>query len=250
MKLARALPTPAAVTSLGDGPVPYDDLPLGSRHCFALTAGTMADGTELTLPVLVAPGASRAPRLVCVAGIHGNEPEGITALLELWDEIGPGELAGTLVLVPVANPPAFRAGERRNPEDPLDMNRSFPGAPGRHDHRAAGPSPLPRRRSRRRFRPFAARLGAWRAGRPLHRISARHTRDGELSRRRARVWSRVDRGVRLAIRDARRCLRAEQHPRHRTGDRWSGDHGVRAPDTLQAMRSQLDDASGVVVWSA
>jgi uncharacterized protein len=29
--------------------------------------------------------------------------------------------------VPAANPPAFRAGERRNPEDALDMNRIFPG---------------------------------------------------------------------------------------------------------------------------
>jgi hypothetical protein len=30
-------------------------------------------------------------------------------------------------MVPVANPSAFRAGTRRNPEDPLDMNRVFPG---------------------------------------------------------------------------------------------------------------------------
>jgi predicted deacylase len=87
----------------------------------------MADGTDLRLPVLVTSGTSHAPRLVCVAGIHGNEPEGITALLDLWGEIEPSDLAGTLVLVPAANPPAFRAGERRNPEDPLDMNRIFPG---------------------------------------------------------------------------------------------------------------------------
>jgi predicted deacylase len=87
----------------------------------------MADGTELELPVLVTSGTSHAPRLVCVAGIHGNEPEGITALLDLWNEIEPSDVSGTLVLVPAANPPAFRAGERRNPEDPLDMNRIFPG---------------------------------------------------------------------------------------------------------------------------
>jgi predicted deacylase len=87
----------------------------------------MADETESALPLLVATGTARRPRLVCVAGIHGNEPEGITALLELWEEIDPAPLAGTLALVPVANPPAFRAGERRNPEDGLDMNRIFPG---------------------------------------------------------------------------------------------------------------------------
>jgi predicted deacylase len=110
-----------------DGPIPYADVPLRSRQRFSLTAGDMADGTALAMPVLVATGKSHAPRLVCVAGIHGNEPEGITALLELWEEIELDELAGTLVLVPAANPPAFRAGERRNPDDMLDMNRIFPG---------------------------------------------------------------------------------------------------------------------------
>jgi predicted deacylase len=111
------------------GAVPYDALPPRSRHRFIMPTGQMADGTSLALPVLVACGTMPAPRLVCVAGIHGNEPEGITALLDLWNELELGGLAGTLVLVPVANPPAFRAGERRNPEDPLDMNRIFPGRP-------------------------------------------------------------------------------------------------------------------------
>jgi predicted deacylase len=87
----------------------------------------MADGSEVALPVLVATGAARRPRLVCVAGIHGNEHEGVTALLDVWSALAPGELNGTVVMVPVANPPAFRAGERRNPDDQLDMNRSFPG---------------------------------------------------------------------------------------------------------------------------
>ena len=119
--------TRATVSSPGEGPIPYAALPLGSRRSFSLSVGGMADGSELGLPVLVTSGTSRAPRLVCVAGIHGNEPEGITALVELWDEIEASDLAGSLVLVPAANPPAFRAGERRNPEDPLDMNRIFPG---------------------------------------------------------------------------------------------------------------------------
>lgn len=92
-----------------------------------LVVSGMADGTEVALPVLVAAGAVAGPRLVSVAGIHGNEPEGITALLDVWNVLDPGDLRGTLVIVPVANPPAFRAGERRNPEDPLDMNRIFPG---------------------------------------------------------------------------------------------------------------------------
>jgi predicted deacylase len=115
-------------SELHAGPIPYDQFASGTRHRLNLAAGHMADGTTVSLPVLVAVGQEARPRLVCVAGIHGNEPEGITALLDIWDGIAPEELRGTIVLVPVANPPAFRAGDRRNPQDPLDMNRIFPGS--------------------------------------------------------------------------------------------------------------------------
>lgn len=105
----------------------YDALPLNSRHRFAYYVANMADGSRLALPVMVMVGTARRPRLVCVAGVHGNEHEGITALLELWGELPNADLQGTLVMVPVANPPAFRASTRRNPEDMVDMNRIFPG---------------------------------------------------------------------------------------------------------------------------
>ena len=87
----------------------------------------LADGSRLELPVLVLSGASPRPRLVCVAGIHGDEPEGMRALMELGAEIPPASLRGELVLVPVANPPAFAAGNRVSPLDGLDLNRIFPG---------------------------------------------------------------------------------------------------------------------------
>jgi predicted deacylase len=99
-----------------------------SRRRFAYTIMALADGTHMALPIMVIAGATAGPRLVCVAGVHGNEHEGITALYELWNEIPPDTLKGTIVMVPVANPPAFRAGKRRNPDDLLDMNRVFPGA--------------------------------------------------------------------------------------------------------------------------
>jgi predicted deacylase len=109
------------------GQVPYENLAPRSRQRMLLPITLMADGSALNLPVLVATGSSRSPRLVCVGGIHGNEPEGITALLEYWDGLDLDAINGTLVLVPVANPPAFQAGERRYPGDSLDMNRVFPG---------------------------------------------------------------------------------------------------------------------------
>lgn len=110
-----------------DNPLDYEGLHLNSRHVFAHQVSPLADGSQLSIPTLVLVGSAYRPRLVCVAGVHGNEHEGITALLELWDELQPDSLTGTLVMVPVANPPAFRAGVRRNPEDMVDMNRAFPG---------------------------------------------------------------------------------------------------------------------------
>lgn len=104
-----------------------DGLPASSRNLFSLTISRMADGSFVSLPVNVMVGKDTGPRLLLVAGVHGDEYEGIAAQLELWDELNPEILSGSVVMVPVANPPAFRAGQRRNPEDMLDMNRAFPG---------------------------------------------------------------------------------------------------------------------------
>jgi predicted deacylase len=117
------LPKPIKVDRLPD----LSALPPASRHSFSLYVAHMADGADICLPVNVLVGASPGPRLLMVAGVHGNEYEGITAQLELWRELDPATLHGTLVMLPVANPPAFRAGQRRNPADEVDMNRVFPG---------------------------------------------------------------------------------------------------------------------------
>jgi hypothetical protein len=87
----------------------------------------MADGSELCLPVNALVGARSGPRLAVVAGVHGDEHEGPAALLELSDRLDHSALAGMAVLVPVANPPAFRSASRWNREDGLNMNRIFPG---------------------------------------------------------------------------------------------------------------------------
>jgi len=87
----------------------------------------MADGTTLCLPINIMVGRKTGPLLLMVAGVHGNEHEGILAQLELWEELFPEEISGTIIMVPVSNPPAFRARQRQNPEDMIDMNRIFPG---------------------------------------------------------------------------------------------------------------------------
>jgi predicted deacylase len=75
------------------------------------------------------------PELWLVAGIHGDEMEGIACVTQALEKIRCER--GTLVGVPVAHRAAVEAGTRLGP-DGLDLNRSFPGDPaGPPTHRLA-----------------------------------------------------------------------------------------------------------------
>jgi predicted deacylase len=58
----------------------------------------LADGSTVGIPVIVLAGRMDGPRILAIAGVHGDEMEGM-----------------------VGNPPAFRAARRRSP---LDGRRS------------------------------------------------------------------------------------------------------------------------------
>lgn len=78
-----------------------------------------------TLPLHVFDAAEPGPTALIQAGIHGDEVAGVHALQELLEaDIRPTH--GRLIVVPVMNPPAVRARQRKAP-DGLDLNRCFPG---------------------------------------------------------------------------------------------------------------------------
>ncbi|MBL4683211.1 MAG: succinylglutamate desuccinylase/aspartoacylase family protein [Nannocystaceae bacterium] len=78
-----------------------------------------------TLPIHVFKARAEGPTAVVQAGIHGDEVAGVHALEELLEEeVRPSH--GTLIVVPVMNPPAYRA-RLRMPIGGLDLNRCFPG---------------------------------------------------------------------------------------------------------------------------
>ena len=99
------------------------DLPRG-RHRFDVA---VPDSEGPGLPVEVLVGDALHPCLGLVAGVHGDEYEGMLALWQVVRELDPRDLQGTLLVIPVANPYAFAAGQRRTPEDDADLNRVFPG---------------------------------------------------------------------------------------------------------------------------
>jgi uncharacterized protein len=78
-----------------------------------------------TLPVHVFDAPEPGPTAIVQAGIHGDEIAGVHALQELLEE-GLRPTHGRLVVVPIMNPPAYRARQRARPGG-LDLNRCFPG---------------------------------------------------------------------------------------------------------------------------
>ena len=69
------------------------------------------------------------PRVLLMAGNHGDEYEGQIALLKLARTLRPEDIAGRLTILSAANFPAIRAGLRTSPIDGGNLNRNFPGDP-------------------------------------------------------------------------------------------------------------------------
>lgn len=72
--------------------------------------------------------AEPGPTALIQAGIHGDEIAGVHALEELLED-GLAPVRGRLLVIPVMNPPAYRARLRAAPGG-LDLNRCFPGDMG------------------------------------------------------------------------------------------------------------------------
>lgn len=106
----------------------WDEVRPASRQSIDLPVCQEADGRWLNLAVLIVRGCSPGPTLLLLGSVHGDEYEGPAAIWDTYRQADPAALRGTLVLLPVANPPAYQAGQRVNPADPKDLARTFPGS--------------------------------------------------------------------------------------------------------------------------
>lgn len=91
------------------------------------------DAGRLGLPLAVAVGGRAGPAVLVAGGTHGDEYEGRIAARQLVRRLcsAPGEIAGTIVVLPEHNVLACRAGTRRGPLDDADLNRLYrPDIPG------------------------------------------------------------------------------------------------------------------------
>ena len=88
--------------------------------------------------MIVVRGAGAGPTLWVQAGLHGDEGDGVVAVLRWLDALDAGALQGTVIAVPVVNTPAFLAGAAANPVDGRNLNRSFGGERDTWTERFAG----------------------------------------------------------------------------------------------------------------
>jgi predicted deacylase len=87
----------------------------------------VADG--LPIPVTTITGARPGPALALIAGNHGYEYPPILALQRLRAQINEASLAGTVIMVHVANMPSFLGRTVYfNPLDGKNLNRVYPGS--------------------------------------------------------------------------------------------------------------------------
>jgi len=99
----------------------------GSKVKDLLDITPLPDGSMLRLPLLAVRGESDGPVISVLAGVHGDEFEGIQAIREVFAQLDPAVVHGTFIGVPVINPPAVQVGTRNSPVDGLNMARTFPG---------------------------------------------------------------------------------------------------------------------------
>ncbi len=102
----------------------------GSAACGAFDLAPQTGDSGTTIPFTVVHGASPGPVLALVAGVHGMEYAPVVALQRLRLQIDPAALAGTVVMVHVANMPSFMGRTiYYSPVDGRNLNRVFPGRP-------------------------------------------------------------------------------------------------------------------------
>ena len=72
-------------------------IPAGSGVRHALEVTELADGSRITLPLLLLNGAFPGPRLYLGAAIHGDEVSGVEILFRVCAQVQPDTLAGSSV---------------------------------------------------------------------------------------------------------------------------------------------------------
>lgn len=101
----------------------------GTRVRGSMGVGSFFDGTEMKVPFAIVNGARPGRTLWLIAGVHGDEIEGMVAAQKFVRDLDAQQLSGCVVAILCANPWALADYVRESPIDGRDLNRTFPGNP-------------------------------------------------------------------------------------------------------------------------
>ena len=123
-----------AGVALAQGPPPRKNFTVGT---IVAAPGARASGflevpkgsdPGTRIPVTVIHGAKPGPVLALIAGTHGYEYSPVVAMQRFPAKVDPQELAGTVIVVHVANMPSFLGRTiYYSPVDGKNLNRVYPG---------------------------------------------------------------------------------------------------------------------------
>src|SRR5215203_6185294 len=117
-----------------------ETLPPGRITRYWIHLFDLPESGPVEVPLFVVRGREPGPLLFTVAGIHGNEYEGMEAVRKLPPELDPAEMRGDFAAILTANPFAYASRTRESPKslDGLNLARVFPGDPsGEPTHQLA-----------------------------------------------------------------------------------------------------------------
>ena len=99
---------------------------LGKTKQINLIVAKLPSRTRIDIPVIVSRSKKPGPTLLLMAGLHGDEINGVEILRRILDKKDHMPLKGTVICVPILNIFGFLHFSRDVP-DGKDVNRSFPG---------------------------------------------------------------------------------------------------------------------------
>ena len=119
----------SSVDEIGPFEIAHLSVEPGQKLSDSLPVSAGSDGVATFIPVTVLHGAKPGPVLSLIAGIHGSEYSPIVSMQRLPGFLDPSEMSGTLIIVQIANIPAFKGRTIYvGPNDLKNLNRSFPGS--------------------------------------------------------------------------------------------------------------------------
>lgn len=93
-----------------------------------ITVGRRPDGSEVSLPFMVAEGSQEDPKVLITLSLHGDEITGHKSLWYLLDHLrSVSHFKGKLTVISPVNVEGFNYSIRGFPYSTLDLNRMFPG---------------------------------------------------------------------------------------------------------------------------